>query len=115
MVIVAVRIRPACQTNRQHKCTFALSSAPPGSSQTILKAMSDQPHSRKFARCWLICSTSLEHSKSNQQFGVLFVVRSRSAEPVLTPELLRERQGIVANVVLPTATRIPFVCLSYAC
>ena len=31
------------------------------------------------------------------------VVRYRSLEPVLAPELLHERQGIVANVVFPTA------------
>lgn len=31
------------------------------------------------------------------------VVRYRSQEPVLTPELPQERQGIVANVVFPTA------------
>ncbi len=31
------------------------------------------------------------------------VIRYRSREPVLTPELLQERQGIVANVVFPTA------------
>ena len=30
-------------------------------------------------------------------------IRYRSPEPVLTPELLQERQGIVANVVFPTA------------
>ena len=30
-------------------------------------------------------------------------IRYRSPEPVLTPELLEERQGIVANVVFPTA------------
>ena len=30
-------------------------------------------------------------------------IRYRSPEPVLTPELLHERQGIVANVVFPTA------------
>ena len=30
------------------------------------------------------------------------VIRYRSREPVLTPELLQERQGIVANVVFPT-------------
>ena len=31
------------------------------------------------------------------------VIRYRSPEPVLTPELLQEREGIVANVVFPTA------------
>jgi beta-1,2-mannobiose phosphorylase / 1,2-beta-oligomannan phosphorylase len=31
------------------------------------------------------------------------VIRYRSAEPVLTPELRVERQGVVANVVFPTA------------
>ena len=31
------------------------------------------------------------------------VIRYRSLEPVLAPELLHERQGIVANVVFPTA------------
>ena len=31
------------------------------------------------------------------------VIRYRSREPVLTPELPQERQGIVANVVFPTA------------
>jgi len=31
------------------------------------------------------------------------VIRYRSAEPVLKPELLLEREGIVANVVFPTA------------
>ena len=31
------------------------------------------------------------------------VVRYRSPEPVLAPELLQERQGTVANVVFPTA------------
>jgi hypothetical protein len=30
------------------------------------------------------------------------MVRYRSAEPVLTPELPQERRGIVANVVFPT-------------
>lgn len=30
------------------------------------------------------------------------VIRYRSREPVLTPELPLERQGIVANVVFPT-------------
>ena len=30
------------------------------------------------------------------------VIRYRSREPVLTPELPQERQGIVANVVFPT-------------
>jgi beta-1,2-mannobiose phosphorylase / 1,2-beta-oligomannan phosphorylase len=30
------------------------------------------------------------------------VIRYRSQEPVLTPELPQERQGIVANVVFPT-------------
>jgi beta-1,2-mannobiose phosphorylase / 1,2-beta-oligomannan phosphorylase len=31
------------------------------------------------------------------------VIRYRSAEPVLAPELRLERQGVVANVVFPTA------------
>ena len=31
------------------------------------------------------------------------VIRYRSSKPVLAPELLQERQGIVANVVFPTA------------
>ena len=31
------------------------------------------------------------------------MIRYRSPEPVLTPELLQEREGIVANVVFPTA------------
>ena len=31
------------------------------------------------------------------------VIRYRSRQPVLTPELAHERQGIVANVVFPTA------------
>lgn len=31
------------------------------------------------------------------------VIRYRSAEPVLKPELLLEREGVVANVVFPTA------------
>ena len=31
------------------------------------------------------------------------LIRYRSAEPVLTPELPQERRGIVANVVFPTA------------
>jgi predicted GH43/DUF377 family glycosyl hydrolase len=30
------------------------------------------------------------------------VIRYRAAEPVLTPELLQERSGTVANVVFPT-------------
>ncbi len=31
------------------------------------------------------------------------VIRYRSAEPVLKPELLLEREGVVGNVVFPTA------------
>lgn len=31
------------------------------------------------------------------------VIRYRSSDPILAPELLQERQGIVANVVFPTA------------
>lgn len=53
---------------------------------------------------------SAEGSKLRYSAGVLVLseehprfVRYRSREPVLTPELPQERQGIVANVVFPTA------------
>ncbi len=53
---------------------------------------------------------SAEGSKLCYSAGVLVlseelpqVTRYRSREPVLTPELPQERQGIVANVVFPTA------------
>lgn len=53
---------------------------------------------------------SAEGSKLRYSAGLLVLseehprfIRYRSREPVLTPELPQERQGIVANVVFPTA------------
>lgn len=57
-----------------------------------LPAMSGSPRALRYSAGVLVLSQDRPH-----------VIRYRSREPVLTPELPQERQGVVANVVFPTA------------
>jgi predicted GH43/DUF377 family glycosyl hydrolase len=65
---------------------------------TIYHGVSELPASSESARELRYSAGVLVLSEELPQ-----VIRYRSREPVLTPELPQERQGIVANVVFPTA------------
>ena len=57
-----------------------------------LPARPNSPRALRYSAGVLVLSEAFPH-----------VIRYRSREPVLTPELPQERQGVVANVVFPTA------------